>query len=108
MPYVTLDQLKAHLRLDPSPDTAADAELEQIRDSAEEWVSQFLNSPVPWYDNTTSPPTAVPTPATIVRAALMYAAELYELREGSVVGVSYTKTDTIRNLLYPYRVGLGI
>lgn len=108
MSYTTLARFKSHLRLEQDPDTIYDEEMQGYLDAAEDHVAMFLNRTVPWYDDTTSPATEIPVPKSIVIATYMIAADLHENREAAFVGISYAENPTVKNLLWPYRVELGM
>ncbi|MBA1227835.1 head-tail connector protein [Stutzerimonas stutzeri] len=108
MPAPTLDDLKLHLRIRHGHE---DADLQLKLDAAIEQASQFLNRPIPWLA-TVQPevgePVFAPVPASVRAAILIGAAELYANREAAVVGTIYTRMPTWQNLLYPYRINLGV
>jgi uncharacterized phage protein (predicted DNA packaging) len=96
-----LDDLKAHLRILHGEE---DGYLQSVLDVAIDQAAQYLDRPIPW----ALEGVEQPVPASVTHAVLMLAAELYENREASVNGLSYTVTPTVRSLLNPYRVGLGV
>lgn len=108
MSLPTLADLKRHLRLEPDPDTAVDAELEGFLAAGIDHVEQYLQRPLPWLDETTSPPSEVPVPASVRLVVLMIAADLYENREAQIVGVARADNPTVSRLLNLYRTGLGV
>ena len=108
MGYSSLSRFKSHLRLEQDPDTVYDEELQGYLDAAEDYISQFLNRSVPWYDDTTSPATALPVPASVQIATYMLAADMHENREAKIVGVSVVENSAVMNMLWPYRIGLGV
>jgi len=65
MGYSSLARFKSHLRLEQDQDDLYDGELQGYLDAAEDYVAQFLNRTVPWYDDTTSPATEIPVPAAM-------------------------------------------
>ncbi len=73
--------------------------------AAEDHVAQYLNRPVPWKDSAGSD---VPVPASVLAAMLLVLADLHENREAQFVGVTAMANPTVRNLLNPFRVGLGV
>jgi hypothetical protein len=104
----TIADLKRHLRLDPWPDTEADAELEGFLAAGIDHAEQYLQRSLPWLDETASPPSEVPVPASVRLAVLMIAADLYENREAQIVGVSRADNPAVVRLLNLYRTGLGV
>lgn len=101
-----LDSLKRHLRIRHTQD---DQDLEEKLAAAIDQAAQFLNRPIPWpVDPAADPIVQAPVPASVRAAILIQAAELYANRESSVVGTIYTVIATARNLLNPYRVGMGV
>jgi len=108
MGYSSLARFKSHLRLEQDQDDLYDGELQGYLDAAEDYVAQFLNRTVPWYDDTTSPATEIPVPASVQIATYMLAADYHENREAQIIGVSVTENQAVMNMLWPYRVGLGV
>lgn len=102
MAVLTLEEIKAHLRLDGS---AEDAQLTLLSEAAEDYASQYLNRSLPWLDDLGAP---VPVPTSIRAALLLVVGDLYENREGAFVGVSRVDNPTVERLLHFYRVGLGV
>ena len=102
MAVLTLDEIKAHLRLDGS---AEDAQLTLLGEAAEDYATQYLGRSLPWLDDEGAP---VPVPASVRAALLLVIGDLYENREGAFVGVSRVDNPTVLRLLTPYRVGLGV
>lgn len=108
MSLPTLADLKRHLRLEPEPDTAVDAELEGFLAAGIDHAEQYLQRSLPWLDQTTLPPSAVPVPASVRLAVLMIAADLYENREAQIVGTIRADNPAVTRLLNLYRTGLGV
>lgn len=104
MATVKRDQVKQHLRLSLDDD-AEDGMLDLYIDAAEECVSQFLNRPIPWNDEAGQ---TVDVPKSVIAAVLLTIGDLYENREGAILGTIYTANPTVRNLLNPYRVLMGV
>lgn len=102
MNWLTLPEIKAQLRIEHAIE---DALLEQMARAAEDYVSQFLNRPVPWHDCEGNP---VEVPASVRQAALMIASDLYYNRDGQQLGEALHVNEAVRNLLHFYRVGLGV
>ena len=101
---LTLEEIKDHLRLDQT-DASQNDYLTQIKDAAHDHIEQYLNRPVPWVDENDAP---VPVPASIKQAALLIIGDLYENREGKIIGISSTDNPVVYHFLYRYRIGLGI
>jgi hypothetical protein len=102
MAVLTLDEIKAHLRLDGSEE---DAHLTLLNEAAQDYASQYMNRAIPWHDDVGA---EQPVPASVKAAILLTIGDLYENRESAFVGVSRSDNPTAMRLLYPYRVGLGI
>lgn len=96
---VSLTEAKSHLRVDQS---AEDALITLYIEASEDHIKAYLNRSVPGIAD--SPQTV---PAAIKAAALLIVGDLYENREGG--GEKDIKRNpAVDNLLYPYRVGIGI
>jgi len=104
MAVMTLEQIKDHLRLDRA-DASQDAHLEILRDAAEDYAGQYINQSIPWQD---ADGVAVPVPASIKAGIMLVISDLYEHREGQIVGVSIADNPTVERLLHFYRVDMGI
>lgn len=102
MAVLTLEEIKAHLRVDES---AEDALLTLLGEAAEDYASQYLGRSLPWLDDLGAP---VPVPASVRAALLLVIGDLYENREGVVVGTIVAVNPTVERLLHFYRVGLGV
>lgn len=102
MAVLTLDEIKAHLRLDGSEE---DAQLTLLSEAAEDYAAQYLGRALPWLDDLGAPE---PVPPSVRAALLLIVGDLYENREGAFVGVSRVDNPTVDRLLHFYRVGLGI
>lgn len=101
---ITLEDVKAHLRLDLEADSELDPQLEAMLAAAMDHASQYLNRPVPWEDAEGQPVF----PASVRAALLLVIGDLYENREGAFVGVSRVDNPTVERLLHFHRVGLGV
>lgn len=104
----TLEDLKRHMKIRHSHE---DDDLKEKLAAAIEAASDFLNRPIPWLapeQPETGPAVYADVPYSVRAAILMAAAELASNREGSIVGASFVETPTIRNLLWPHRVSLGV
>ncbi len=102
MAVLTLDEIKAHLRLDGSEE---DAHLTLLNEAAQDYATQYINRAIPWHAETG---TVEPVPASVKAAILLTIGDLYENREGQFVGTIRSDNPTVLRLLNPYRVGLGI
>ena len=102
MAVLTLTEIKAHLRID---DAVQDAQLQSLSEAAEDYAAQYLGRTLPWQD---SQGADVPVPASIRAALLLIIGDLYENREGQIVGTITADNPTVERLLHFYRVGLGI
>lgn len=105
MSLITIDQAKAHLRIDTasgSPVDAADADLLLKMAAAEDIVLDYLKVPAsspPLWDETTVPPL-------VQAAVLMQLGELYRFRGDDVEAPAHTPGDlspVITNILRRYR-----
>lgn len=93
MTIVTPAELKAHSNL---PDDENDALLAQKIAAAEDWCAGYVGQALQDFD---------PLPAGIREAVLRIAADLYENREASLVGVSASALPFgVTDLLTPHRV----
>lgn len=104
MAVLTLDEIKAHLRMELD-DTSRDAELLRLEDQALDYASQYTGRAIPWLDEFGA---EVAVPASIKGAMLLMIGEFDQVREASVVGTIYSRIPTVENLLHFYRVGLGV
>lgn len=104
MTVLTLEDAKLHLRLETG-DTAEDAQLQDLIDAAVDYASQFLNRPIPWAGDDG---TEIPLPASVRAAILLILGDLYENREGQIVGTIRADNPAVERLLHFYRVGLGV
>jgi len=102
MTVLTLDEIKAHLRLDGN---AEDAQLTLLSSAAEDYAAHYLGRSLPWLDESGA---AVAVPASIKAALLLIVGDLYENREGAVVGASRTDNPTVNRLMQFHRTGLGV
>ncbi|MBP2303426.1 head-tail connector protein [Azospirillum picis] len=97
MPIVTLDEAKAHLRVDGADE---DADITLKLAAAEDAAAQHLNRPVPWSD---ADGAEVPVPASVKVAILLILGDLYAVREGAIIGATHAVNPTVERLLAPYR-----
>lgn len=91
---VTLDEAKLHLRVDGSDE---DALIQLYIDAASSAAASYLNRDVP----------DAADPA-IKAAVLLSIGGLYDQREDIVIGSSLDLNPTVRNLLNPHRVAMGV
>lgn len=97
MAAVTLDEVKAHLRVDGSSE---DALLTLQLDAAQDAAAQYLNRPIPW---TNAEGQAVDVPASVKVAILLILGALYANREAQSER-KLEENQTVRFLLDPYRL----
>lgn len=108
MSVPSLEDFKRHLRIRHSQE---DADLEEKLAAGIEQAAQFINRPIPWLaaeQPEEGGPVYADVPKPVRAAILILAAELVANREQGVVGTIYTKMATAENLLWPYRVQLGV
>jgi hypothetical protein len=92
MTIVTPAELRAHSNLS---EDEADAFLTGKIEAAEDWIAGYIGQALADLD---------PVPAAVKEAVLRLAADLYELREASLVGVSAEILPFgVTDLLAPYR-----
>lgn len=101
MTWLTLPEVKAHLRVEHDEE---DALIEQMARAAEDYVSQFLNRPVPWADDDG---VEVEVPASVRAAALMVVSGLYYHRDAQASD-AVEDNPAVERLLHFHRVGLGV
>lgn len=101
MNWLTLPEVKAHLRVRHD---AEDDVITGMAQAAEDYVSQYLNRPVPWSDEDGKP---VDVPASVRSAALLVVADLYQNRSATT-SETINENPAVENLLHFYRVGLGV
>lgn len=97
MSIVTLEEAKAHLRVDGDGE---DGDITLKLAAAEDHAAQFLNRPIPWTD---AEGATVPVPASVKAAVLLILGDLYAVREGAVVGDTVVANPTVERLLMPFR-----
>lgn len=96
---ITTAEAKLHLRVSDSTD---DALIDTLILAAEKKIEHFLNRDIPGFAES---PAVVPP--DIIAAAKIIVADLYENR-GGATDKDIKENSAIANLLYPYRVGIGI
>lgn len=101
---MTLDQVKKHLRLCLN-DAEENDHLDLITSAAVSHASQYIDRPIPWTDKAGE---LVPVPPDVKAAILLIIGDLYENREGLIVGTIVATNPAVQNLLHFHRVGLGI
>ena len=106
---VTLDQATQHLRVDEFDE---DELIQMYIDAAENYVSQYLNRPVPWTiteqdEQGDDVEVEVPVPGAVKAAALLVVGDLYQTREASTER-AVSENPAVKNLLNPYRVDMGV
>lgn len=97
---VTLAEAKAHLRV---TSTSEDVNIQMYVDAAASAIEKYLNRAIPG--------SALPTPRidpAIKSACLLLVDDLYNNRGTKITGTIVTDNKTVENLLYPYRVNIGI
>lgn len=102
MAVLTLEEIKAHLRLDGDEENV---QLTLLSEAAEDYATQYLGRSLPWLDDEGAP---APVPASVRAALLLIVGDLYENREGAFVGVSRVDNPTVERMLHFHRVGLGV
>lgn len=115
MSYVAFEKAKKHLEVFHSED---DETIQDCLDDAESWAAAYMNRPdisdgQAWTDTleeetSESSSNGQLVPGAVVRAILMKTAEFYEMRRESVVGVSFTKTTSVEDMLHLFRLRLGV
>lgn len=96
---VTLSEAKLHLRV---TGTSEDSLISLLIQAATDRVENFINQQIPGaYDSPVS------TPASIKAAVLLMVGDMFENREAGGEK-TYNINPTVKALLYPYRVELGI
>lgn len=96
---VTLEQAKNHLRVDQS-ETIEDSHIEMLIDAAHAYAEKYLNRAIPW--------DGEPVPASVTAAMLLVIGDLYENREGQVIGSAVENNPAVEKLLHFHRVEIGI
>jgi len=103
MSILMLYEMKQHCRVD-NDDCSHDETLFRCESAAKDYVSNFLNREVPWYEDSNRPEYV---PAAVKHAMLLIVGDLFHNRE-STVDKALAVNPALDRLLYPYRVGLGI
>ena len=104
MAVLTLAEIKTQLKIELD-DSSRNAELERLERAAVDNASMFIGRPIPWNDEAGN---EVDVPDSVKHALLIMIAQFDQVRESSVVGVSYAPIPAAENMLHLYRVGMGI
>lgn len=99
---VTLDEAKAHLRVDTDDD---DALITIYNEAAFDYCQNYLNVTDMSSGNGDSPTVY---PAGIRAAALLLIGDFYENRQISYIDARIADNPAVVNLLHPYRKCIGI
>jgi len=97
---VTLAEAKLHLRV---TDASEDGNIQLYIDAATTAIEKYLNRPIPG--------AALPVPAidaAIKAACLLMVGDLYQNRGAKITGTITTSNSAVDNLLYPFRINIGI
>ena len=98
MTALTLAEVKLHLRVDHN---AEDALIQQYMAAAHDRVEAFLDRPVPWAATVEAPADIYP--AAVRNGELLIIGDLYRNRE-----TNSERGTALYQLLFPYRIGLGV
>lgn len=103
MPIVTVDEFKAHARIDhDDEDDVIEGKIAAAQAQIESWLGYNITAR---YGND-SPPTI---PADLKQVVLALAGHLYEVREASIVGVSImTVPLSVRDTIAAHRDYFGV
>lgn len=101
---IDVDDIKSHLRLNQDDDVDLDLELERLLEAAIDYVSQYINRPIPW---STSESSEV-FPPSVKQAILLVVADLHENRQWQVSAGALNENPAVSRLLHFYRTGLGV
>lgn len=96
---VSLDLVRTHLRISTEQE---DTLLAVYIAAAGDYIRNFLNQAIPGLDDS---PQDVPS--AIISACLLFVGDLYANREAQSETV-LTENKAAINLLYPYRINIGI
>lgn len=97
---VTLEEAKQYLRV---THTFEDDVIWRCCTASYDYIAKFLNTPD--FMNGDSP---LSYPESIRQAALYLIESYYSNRSGLVIGATIAENPAVMNLLYPYRVNIGI
>lgn len=101
---LTLSEIKQHLELDQT-DASRNNQLAQMNLAAVDYMQQVTGRPIPWLD---ADGVEVDIPDALKSVALLIVGDLFENREGAVVGVARVDNPMVDRLLHPYRVSYGV
>lgn len=100
--YVTLDEAKDQVSVErDNPDH--DERLTRLIAAAHRWASNFLNAELSDYED--SPVQSPPTLPEDIKSGILLHIELEFDRDEKLMGLLLTRAE---QLLWPYRVGLGV
>ncbi|MBA3562892.1 MAG: phage gp6-like head-tail connector protein [Gammaproteobacteria bacterium] len=102
MSFVTLDEAKDQLAIEQDF-TAHDERIERLISAAEKWAENFLNRSLEELDSDSPPSSPVEIPEDAKSAILLHVEAEFDRDERNMERL----IETARNLLWPYRVGLG-
>lgn len=102
MSYLTLNEVKDHLSISYA-NTDHDARLERLITAAEEWAANFLNSSLENYES--SPPESPPVIPEQIKSGMLLHLEIDFDRDEKKLELLDVRS---RELLWPYRVELGV
>jgi hypothetical protein len=95
---ITLEQAKAHLRVDHDHE---DALIYEYIDAATAHAEDFCKRP---FSGTDEAGTPITMPAPVRCAVLLIVGDLYANREALVVGTIVADNPMVQRLLWPYRM----
>jgi len=108
--YVSLALAREHINV-ISDAEVSDALLQMYVDSAEQQAAAYLNRPLNEVLDPIAPPDVTDPAgyaAAVRHAILLKVADAMDVRGTQIVGTSGMALPTFENILYPYRVGLGV
>jgi len=106
--YISLGMAREHCNITTE---VSDALLQLYIDAAEARVASYLNRSLTELLDPIAPPDVIDPAAyaaAIRLAVLYYVADPVSQRESIVIGTISSTLPTVENLLYPYRLGLGV
>jgi hypothetical protein len=106
--YVSLALAKEHCNITAE---VSDTLLQMYVDAAEQRVAAYLNRPLSDVLDPIEPPDVadpVGFATAVKHAILLYVADAVDNRGTLVIGTISSTLPTAENILYPYRVGLGV
>lgn len=102
MEYLTLVDLKDHLRIDQGND-ASDVALTRLAGGAESWAKTFLNRPLHTLDADSPPASPFTLPSDLYTALLLWVEAYYD-RDPTQMQALVAAAET---LAYPYRLAIS-